>query len=88
MLLTDYHNYRRWPYVFKLRSKLHGRQIHVTVLIDFDEEGKPPVDCGTLQMSVDQWQAFRAALGWDEPLSPVLQEQIEQEQSKEHDAAD
>ena len=82
MLLTDYRN-RRWPYVFKLRSRLHGQQIHVIVLIDFDEEGKPPINCGTLQMSVDQWQAFRAALGYEEPLSAVLQEQIKQEQVKE-----
>jgi len=81
MLLTDYRN-RRWPYVFKLRSRLHGQQIHVIVLIDFDEEGKPPINCGTLQMSVDQWQGFGAELGYEEPLSALLQEQIKQEQIK------
>ena len=77
MRLTNYRN-RRWPYVFKLRSKLHGQQMHVTMLIDFDEERKPSINCGTLQMSVDQWQAFRAALGYEEPLSALLQEQIRQ----------
>ena len=82
MRLTDYRN-RRWPYVFRLRSRLHGQQMHVVVLIDFDEEGKPSTNCGTLRMSVDEWQAFRAALGWEEPLSTVLQEQIKQEQVKE-----
>ena len=92
MQLTNYHN-RRWPYVFRLRSKLHGLQMHVTVFIDFDEEGKPSTDCGTLRMSVDEWQALRAALRpglRNEPLSAVLQEQIEQAQRKlrENNAAD
>ena len=66
----------KWPYEFRFTSKLHGREMCVTVFIDFYDKRMTSIDCGTLRMTVDQWQAFRAGLGYDEPLSAQLQEQI------------
>jgi len=76
MKLTDRRDLR-WPFEFRERSELRDQKMHITIFIDFFEEGKASIDCGTIQMTVDQWQAYRASLGWVEPLSATLQEQIE-----------